>query len=369
MTKKPTLLLLGKIPPPYMGPAIATEILLKSDLKRHFTIEHLDTRANRDLRDIGKWSFSKLKTYTRLYRSMQKLLKEKSPDLALIPISQSWSGFLKDAGFILLASQSRVPVMIQLRGSEFRTWFEKLSPPKKSIVRAVLNRCAGALVLGQKLRPIFEGLIPEDRIFVVPNGANYTLPEKNPSPEDVLRLLYIGNLQASKGILDFLKALHLLKTQYGQKVEASVLGAWRDESTRQMGLQIVAEGNLSVQFYDSQQSHLKSSLLSSHDLFVFPPRAPEGHPWVIVEALAAQLPVISTDQGAISESVFEGKNGFLVPHTRPDEIAGRIDWLIKNPSERKRMGEESRKLYLDNFTEEKMVNRLTAALMSILRPA
>jgi len=56
----------------------------------------------------------------------------------------------------------------------------------------------------------------------------------------------------------------------------------------------------------------KFELLSSSDIFVFPTYyPPEGHPWVIVEALAAGLPIISTDQGAITESVFHGvrKNG------------------------------------------------------------
>ena len=57
----------------------------------------------------------------------------------------------------------------------------------------------------------------------------------------------------------------------------------------------------------------KFSILNEADIFVFPTYyRNEGHPWVTVEAMAAGLPVISTDHAAISESVHDGKNGYLV---------------------------------------------------------
>ena len=58
--KKNTIMILGKVPPPYMGPSIATELLLKSGLNNQFDLVHVDTKVNSDLRNIGKWSFNKL---------------------------------------------------------------------------------------------------------------------------------------------------------------------------------------------------------------------------------------------------------------------------------------------------------------------
>jgi glycosyltransferase involved in cell wall biosynthesis len=79
---------------------------------------------------------------------------------------------------------------------------------------------------------------------------------------------------------------------------------------------------------------------------------------VAVEAMAAGLPIISTDQGAIVESVIHGENGFIVESHNPHQIAEKIKFLIKNPDAREKMGAESRKKYLENFTEGKMVERL-----------
>jgi glycosyltransferase involved in cell wall biosynthesis len=125
------------------------------------------------------------------------------------------------------------------------------------------------------------------------------------------------------------------------------------------GLPIIVKGPLT--------GKAKWDLLFSSDIFILPTYYPaEGHPWVIVEAMAAGLPIITTDQGAITESVKDGVNGFIVEKRNPHQIAEKIKFLIEHPEIRKKMGEESRRLYLENFTEEKMVERLSHAFNSVL---
>ena len=110
----------------------------------------------------------------------------------------------------------------------------------------------------------------------------------------------------------------------------------------------------------------KNKLLASTDIFVFPTYYPnEGHPWVIVEAMAASLPIISTNHAAIPESVFDGVNGFLVEKQSPKQIAEKILFLAENPKVRERMGNESHRIYLENFTEEKMLERFTACFEKV----
>ncbi|MBK6990167.1 MAG: hypothetical protein IPH33_19060 [Bacteroidetes bacterium] len=46
---KKRIMILGKIPPPYMGPSIATQIILNSSLKDRFELLHIDTRVNTSL--------------------------------------------------------------------------------------------------------------------------------------------------------------------------------------------------------------------------------------------------------------------------------------------------------------------------------
>jgi glycosyltransferase involved in cell wall biosynthesis len=111
----------------------------------------------------------------------------------------------------------------------------------------------------------------------------------------------------------------------------------------------------------------KLELLRSADIFAFPTYyPPEGHPWAIVEAMAAGLPIVSTDQGAITESVVHGRNGLIVEKRNPATVAQAIVSLCHDRDARVRMAHTSRQLYEENFTEARMVQRLAGVFFTVL---
>ena len=345
------VLILGKLPPPYMGPAIATEIILKSSLKNSFELIHLDTKINADLGRIGKWSFEKLFTSFGLYRKMAALLSKHKPDLVLIPFSQDTVPFIKDSVFILLSKLYRRKVLLHLRGSNFLGWVSRTSSFTKWYVKKMIRLSDGVIVLGNNLRYLFRDYLSDDKIFVVPNGGDFYFP---PRTEKSFRILYFANLLRAKGIEDVLLAIKLLAKKGITNFQVDVVGAWRDRSIEEECKAVVNENHLPVVFHEPASGERKLFFFSNADVFVFTPREPEGHPWVIVEAMAAGLPVIATDKGAIVESIRNEQNGYIVPPASPGEIAARIVQLLSDGNLRKRMGSESRKLYEENFTEDKM---------------
>ncbi len=365
MSKK-KVLLLGKLPPPYMGPSIATEILLNSALKNNFDLIHVDTKANESLLTLGKWSIKKIIRNNMIYFKMWKTIRRNKPDLVLIPISQTTMGFIKDSIFIIISRISGCKVILQLRGSDFKNWIQnKSSLLTKWYVKKILKSTKGVIVLGHNLKYLFEDYFPGERIFVVPNGADYKIPAAQKDSNNIIRIIYLGNLQATKGIEDVIDALVILKNTNKKKFTATIIGEWRNQNTRTKCLSLVEKNNLPVHFYSPEINIEKFKHLASSDIFVFAPREPEGHPWVIVEAMASGLPIISTDQGAIVESVIHGQNGFIVQPRQPGQIAEKLNFLIENSGIRKKMAQESKKLYQENFTEAKMVERLTYVLNSV----
>ena len=365
---KPRLVLLGKLPPPYMGPAVATEIILKSSLNRFYDIVHVDTKVNEDLGDLGKWKVSKLFRNLSVYRNLAATCLRTRPDIVVVPISQTTTGFLKDSILILIASLFSQSVVLQLRGSNFRNWYGQVGKGMKAYVSHVLGKSDGVIVLGNNLRYLFEDFFRKDQIFVVPNGGNYELPVAARG-QDALRLLFIGHLKRSKGIQDVIQAVGILAGQTDIPFRLDVIGGWLDDDVRATCEKLVSDRNLPVTFHSPELSHRRFEFLARADIFVFPPRSPEGHPWVIVEALAAGLPIISTDQGAIRESVIHGENGFIVDTESPGEIADRLLQFMADVDLRIAMGKKSREFYLDKFTEEAMVHNLDAAFRGILKVA
>jgi glycosyltransferase involved in cell wall biosynthesis len=359
--RKFSVLILGKLPPPYLGPAIATEMLLRSSLRQRYHLVHLNTQVNKNLTAIGQWSGKKIFHYLKLYMRMFYLCYKHRPDLVLVPISQSTSGFIKDSIFILIAWLTTGKVLIHLRGSYFRTWVSGQPRLVRSYVKIILKRCQGAIVLGEKLKYIFKDYFSEQQIYVVPNGADYDLPARTRSDSSIFQIIYLGNLQPSKGIEDVIQALIVLKKIACRPFQLTVIGNWRDHHTRQRIENLIGEHNLPVIILGPMSAGHKFQHLINADVFVFPPREPEGHPWVILEAMACQLPIITTDQGAITESVIDQVNGFIVPVADPRCIADRLQRLMNDPVLRQTMGRNSRERYLQFFTARQMVDNLSRA--------
>lgn len=360
---KPRILILGKLPPPLMGPSLATEIILKSELNEPFDLHHFDTRINTSVAQMGRYSWSKLGIIRKKYRHFKRVLKKVKPDLVLIPIGQTSAGFFKDVPFIRMAAQSGAKVIIQLRGSAWLTWYRGLDAFRQKTVRNQIQKTDAVIVLGNNLRFIFEDFYPKDRIFVVPNGADYSFPER---VNTGLTLTYLANYLPGKGILEVLKALKILsENQHLPAFEFHAYGSW-DAPNYRSQCELLAQAMPHVHLNTSVSGVDKWQALADSDIFVFAPRSPEGHPWCIVEALAAGLPIVATNRGAICQSVVDGENGFLLKNPEPEILAQKLEMLLKDEQLRNQMGKASRKKYLTENTAAMMVDRLKTVFDTVL---
>lgn len=365
MSLKSTILILGKLPPPLMGPAIATQIILKSSLKEEFQLIHLDTRMNKEVATMGRWSFSKMIRSIGIYFEFISLIRKHQPEVILVPISQTTMGFFKDAPFIWLGKLLGKKVLVQLRGSNFKNWLNIAGRFVNHFVKTTLKKCVGVIVLGNNLKHLFNDYFDEEQIYVVPNGANYQLEKK---VDKELTILYLANFLPSKSFDDILEAVILLKEKGITNFKLNAAGAWDNDSFKQKCLTIIKVHELTnVKLFPPQSGSDKMQLFANADAFVFCPKMPEGHPWVIVEAMANSLPIVATDQGAIIESVKDGENGFIVPSESPEVIAEKLELMINNDVLRKQFALRSKQQYLDNFTEAKMVDNLSKMLNQILK--
>ncbi|TVR39061.1 MAG: glycosyltransferase family 1 protein [Cryomorphaceae bacterium] len=356
---KPRVLLLGKLPPPFMGPAVATQLLLRSRLNEWFDLHHFDTRLNTSVKSLGRFGWRKLWRSIGGYRQLHQLARSLKPDLALVPISQTTMGFLKDSLYVRILSGAGVKVLVQLRGSQFRNWYHSASPLTRWWVRNSLKKTEGVLVLGNNLRYLFEGLFPPEKIFVAPNGGDFPeLGAKRVSAAKPLRLLYLSNFLPGKGFDLLLRALAALPQEVQCECVLNAYGAWDNPDYQERCLSLIQKHSLhQVHLHSPVSGADKWAALNNADVFAFIPTHPEGHPWAIVEAMAAGLPVLTSDQGAIVESVLHDQNGFVVNTTDETELAERITLLIRNPDLVMEMGRKSRARYESGFTEEHLVQR------------
>ena len=91
----------------------------------------------------------------------------------------------------------------------------------------------------------------------------------------------------------------------------------------------------------------------------------EGHPLVVLEAMARGLPVVVTRVGGIADTVQPGVNGFIAPVGDCEAIAGALAELARDPTLRARMGEASRDISL-HFSSDRMVEQTLAFYQDIV---
>ena len=101
--------------------------------------------------------------------------------------------------------------------------------------------------------------------------------------------------------------------------------------------------------------------LSAFDVFVLP-SVKEGFPWTLIEAMAAKLPVIATDVGAMPEIIDDHKNGLLVKPKDPVGLADKIKEILENDRLRNELGIQAHQTVLFKFELDKMVKQVEELL-------
>lgn len=376
MPSKKKIILTGSIPPPYHGSSIYFSNLLNSKIKEEYNVSHLDISDHRDLDNLSRLDITNVTLALKNITSLYRMLKKSEFDLVYIPVASNFLPYLRDGLFILTAAYfSKAKIVIHLHeGDYFRKGFyDKAFFPVKYFIRKSLSKVDTAIVLGENLKPVFEGLVKN--IEVCQNGirkeSNNGKDQKNNSGNKNIEINYLGNLFESKGVLDVLNAAELVLRKYNN-VKFRFAGAWsmKEGNTKKKAEQIIKEKALGdhIEFTGVITGNAKDDFLNSTDIFVFPSwYKHEGFPLVIIESMAASCPVISTkDTGAIPDIVTNGETGLLIDKKRPDLIAEAIINLIENPEKRIIMGKEGKERYEKLFTLDTCIERMIGVFNKVL---
>lgn len=359
---QPSLLLIGPTPPPYHGVAVAIQTLLQSDLGKRFCVHHLDLADRRGIQHVNKPDLHDVLLFIRQWIKLVGILISTCPAVSYLVLSQSTIGFLRDSLLIWPVYLRGSHIVLHLHGGNFREWFLGRSWLMQAYVKMVLWCVTRAIVLGESLKAQFDGLIENNRISVVPNGIDWSGSEPDrsvPRSGDRFRVLHLSTLSRLKGALVLLQAVPLV-VQQRKDVEFVLAGPWSHEEDRRWAEDFIHQHELEtfVLFSGQVDAAAKRTLFDSADIFVFPGVQQEGQPLVVIEAMAAGVPVIFTDRGCLRDTVVEGETGFEVPIGDAHQLAERILWCLGHPEQMKSMGVTSRNRYEALYTKNQHIQRM-----------
>lgn len=363
---KPVVIFLGKLPPPYIGPAVATQIVLGSDLKEDLELVFLNLSDQRDVQTLGKWDMTNIFLALKHYLQLFYLILRYRPGAVYIPAGQTNVGYMRDVGFILIAKLFGKKVITHLRGGNFRNWYNHAPDIIRWTVRKVHPLTHLQIVLSDRLHPLFDWLLPPEKIITVPNGLDIPDPGRKDKKDRPLEVLYLSNYIREKGVLEVLNAA---KTLAKEEVHFTLAGGWSEAETRLKVLDFLDKNpGLSVTLHGPLSGEEKEEVLRNADVFVMPTHyINEGLPWALIEAMAWRLPLISTRHAAIPDCIEEGGNGFFVEKRSAEDLAGKIKLFLEEPDLALEMGKRSRELYESRFREKHFIEGLRMAFRQVFR--
>jgi glycosyltransferase involved in cell wall biosynthesis len=218
--------------------------------------------------------------------------------------------------------------------------------------------------LAQRLR-----LVPPDRMFVIPNGLDLSLPDG--ATVDVRARLgvdpstlvvgMVGRLAPQKAPEVFVRAC------------AKVASDLTDTRFVLVGDGPLADDVMAEIDATGRADHFlllrdrpdAETLMGQFDVFALSSRYEAGAAYAVMEAMRAAVPVVVTDGVGNRDAIVDGRSGLVVPRDDPDRLAQAILRLLSSPDLRRRVGRAGRDRVAARFDLREVARSITRLYRSL----
>lgn len=243
----------------------------------------------------------------------------------------------------------------RLRGARYLLTRRVMKPPSGSWLTSRVYRDAAAIVaLSRAIAAVLLERFPGQVVIVVPSALSVASPDAARVEE--IRRRYPGNpvignvaaLDVAKGQLELIEAVGSLRERL-PGLACVLVGTGPDEAE----IRRAAAGLPRVHFTGFVDN--VADYLAAMDVFVFPSHH-EGLGSVLLQAMAAGLPIVASDTGGIPELISNEQNGLLVPVRDAPALAAAIERLAGDEPLRRRLADAAR-AGLDRYRVDAIADR------------
>lgn len=171
----------------------------------------------------------------------------------------------------------------------------------------------------------------------------------------------VARFTPQKNLIDFLRAAKLISREYDDVMFALVGDGPESDLLRNEAQNLgISHRTVFTGFHRDI-----AKILPGFDIFVLSSLW-EGHPLSVLEAMAAELPVVATRVAGITETIIEGRTGYSVEPGDVEGIANAAVSLLSLPEQKLReMGMEARERAVRNFGLDRMVREIEQVYMDL----
>jgi glycosyltransferase involved in cell wall biosynthesis len=355
---------MGQTPPPWHGQAVATKILF-DHVWPGFEVHRLRMEFSEEMVEVGRFQWKKIAHMLHLIREAGRILQE-HPGCVLFypPASAKWIPFIRD--IVFLTSVRR------LAGSTVFIYHASGLPVfcQKGILRRMLSRMAyhGADVALE----VSQEKVPPHEVFAAKSWQWCPCAIEVPDRERPVRVagspvtvLFVGSLQEGKGILEILKTASILRKRGLEKdFRFRVIGKWFSNDFEEATRHLRSEFDLDdmVELTGQMTGDDKWEAYFGADVFFFPTHyESEATPIVLMEALGAGLPLITTEWAGIPAMLEGCPTARLLPVKSPEAYATALIEFHQDPGNAAATSRASREFYEEKFLPARFIERVEKA--------
>ena len=364
-------------PPPYSGPEMAAALLLASGLGPDVELIHVRTNAQTSNSTKGHVTGRSVARTVVAWIEAVASIARRRPHILYFYLSQNRTGFLRDLLFIATARCAGLAVVVQLHGANFSNFVLDASPPFRKLIRWSFRWIDDVVVLAERLKLQFAGLVPRDRLWVVPNAVSSDRPWAARCDSEGCTFLFMGHLSIAKGFVDLLRAVPAV-LDAAPDARFEFAGEWlpeernihRDERRREVGSEQLAEAEFErlrscygnrVQRLGLVSGTMKAESLQRAHVFVLPSYS-EGLPIAVLEAMEAGLPLVVTPVGALPEVLTPDEHALFVDPGDIRALANALLRMARDGDLRSRLGAANAQLVRERFTPVRVSTALRQCL-------
>lgn len=271
--------------------------------------------------------------------------------------TSSYSSFWRKSFFFAMAFLFHRIVVVSLHGGGFREFYaDTCGPVGRWWVRTVIGKTARFIVLTDGWKQWVLSVVPEAEVRTIPNLS------PNPACTSVVKaendtassVLFLGRLEKEKGFHDLLLAVARIRDRVpGFRL---VCGGTGNASEVKRWIESAGVGDL-VELRGWVSGVAKQACFERAAMLVLPSYI-ENFPMVIIEAMAAGLPVVATAVGGVPDVIEHGKEGLLVQPGDVGRLADAIASLLLDRELRGRMARAARHKYENRYSPGCVVPQL-----------
>ncbi len=333
-----------------------------------FELYHVNLRLSETSADIGRWQLRKIPPLLNACAKALYLRWRHGPmAFYYVPSPAKRGSLYRDWVVMMLCRPFFPQLILHWHAVGLGQWVETIATSlERTITRSVLGKADLSIILAPELTPDVEPFWPK-RVAVVQNSLPETgvlPPPRHRTSGDRYEILFMGLCSVEKGFFDTLEAVALLHAHTPGAYRLTVAGAFENADAEKRFNTRARDLTNAVRFVGFADGEAKRKLFTESDILCLPTYYQhEGQPLVLIEAMAHDIPIVTTKWRAIP-SMLPMRYVWYVHPGRPEQIAEAI-------FQARRAGEPKgvlREHYLLNFTPAQHTTALKKALRTLETP-